>query len=230
MELLAYTADGNIVQPENSNDGYKNYEDDNYARCSHNRDGSRDAIRLSFKKRCYVDSLFFYSRGGRFVLPDKLRFFATNQDGFDLSKTVSIGTIDAEIVTGSIQTGIVKFNLNTKSSYKYLLFDFQNTSQGSYWYWNEIEVVGFNSGQLLLLSSESGEIITVDDQGVKSIPSQTEQDFIDFGLDDLSPNDFKTKYKHKQYIQDQYQELGDGRIFSHTVNFDKYIINKIEIQ
>lgn len=68
------------------------------------------------------------------------------------------------------------------------------------------------------------------DNIIVSISSQNEEELVVNGMNDLSTVDFKTKYKQKQYIQDQYQELGDGRIFSHTVNFDKYIINKIEIQ
>lgn len=92
-----------------------------------------------------------------------------------------------------------------------------------------LRVEGSNVDKFLILS-ESGEIESVDGQLIKSIPSQTEQDFINYGMDDLSVVNFKTKFKQKQYVQDQYQELGDGRIFSHTVNFDKYIINKIEIQ
>lgn len=81
-----------------------------------------------------------------------------------------------------------------------------------------------------LILSESGEIESVDGQLIKSIPSQTEQDFINYGMDDLSVVNFKSKFKQKQYVQNQSQALGSGKVFSHTVNFDKYIINKIEIQ
>lgn len=81
----------------------------------------------------------------------------------------------------------------------------------------------------ILMKSSYGEILTVKNQVVESLPSQTKQNFIDYGVK-ISRIDFRNKFKHKQYIQDQYQELGDGRIFSHTVNFDKYIINKVEIE
>lgn len=76
------------------------------------------------------------------------------------------------------------------------------------------------------------EIVSVDNDNltIKSISSQTEQDFINYGIRDLSSIDFNIKYNKKQYIQNQSQALGNGKVFSHTVDFDKYIINKIEIQ
>lgn len=145
---LKYDIDGNIRQPENSNDGYKNYTDSTYERCSHNHDGTKTGlIRLSFDRKMLIDSLVFYSRGGRgYALPDKLKFFGSNKNSFELSDLDLIGTVEGKILQGDIFIGIIKFEPNMTKGYKYILFNFEPTESksgtGNYWYWNELEVFG----------------------------------------------------------------------------------------
>lgn len=154
---LKYDIDGNIRQPKNSNDGYKDYTDSTYARCSHNHDGTKTGlIRLSFDREMLIDSLVFYSRGGTgFALPDKLKFFGSNKNSFELSDLDLIGTVEGKILQGDIFIGIIKFEPNMTKGYKYILFNFEPTESksgtGNYWYWNELEVFGTEFKDYLVL-------------------------------------------------------------------------------
>lgn len=65
---------------------------------------------------------------------------------------------------------------------------------------------------------------------IKSLPSQTEQDFITHGLDNLSSLDPTAEYTKKQYIQNQSSVLGAGKTFEQPIDLSKYKVNKITFQ
>jgi hypothetical protein len=58
-----------------------------------------------------------------------------------------------------------------------------------------------------------------------NIPS--EQDFINYGTDDLSKLDAKKIINYKAYIQDQSTILGSGKTFTQQIDLTRYKVNKI---
>lgn len=70
----------------------------------------------------------------------------------------------------------------------------------------------------------------ISDNFIKSIPSQTEQDFINHGLDSLSIINLKTNFTKKIYIQNQNISLGSGKTFTQQIDLTRYKVNKISFQ
>jgi hypothetical protein len=81
-----------------------------------------------------------------------------------------------------------------------------------------------------LLLSGSGEVEIISGGIVKSLTSQTEQDFLNKGIDSLSTIDPKADIIKKQYFQNNGVVLGSGRTFTRSINLAKYKVNKVTIQ
>lgn len=81
----------------------------------------------------------------------------------------------------------------------------------------------------ILLQSSNGEISSLDTAlaQVKTIKSQTEQDFINHGMDDLSLLDPSVALTKKQYIQNQSTVLGVGKTFEQPIDLNRYKANKV---
>ena len=232
MEITTYVLDGNISQPENSYDGYKDYNGSDYSLTSHNTSG-RDAIRATIDGKGYDFIFTFYTRGGtpnEYLVPNNLRFFGTNEDTLDTGIATLIGTVGAKVIKGTLNVGIAEFSFTTSEPYKYILFDFfettNNSSVSGHWYWNEIEIktekIFINK---ILISSTSGDIVSSENDGtndiLKYIPSQDEQSFLNHGIDGGTPINPQLKYSHAKYINNTSTTLGNGKVFEQPI--DKYI-------
>jgi hypothetical protein len=91
-----------------------------------------------------------------------------------------------------------------------------------------VNVTANNGGTYLAI----GEInfFSLTPKYIKSIPSQTEQDFINHGMDSLSSIDPKSNFTKKQYIQSQSSVLGSGKTFTQPIDLTRYKVNKISFQ
>ena len=84
----------------------------------------------------------------------------------------------------------------------------------------------------ILLLSEDNEVRSIDfDNGaIVKIPEQSEDNFINYGLNqpDLSEIDFSSEFTEKDYIQNQSTPLGEGKVFEQPLDVDK-IIKSVKI-
>lgn len=102
---------------------------------------------------------------------------------------------------------------NVKSYKKYRINITANDGYGSY-----------------IAISELRMFSLLEEEMMKSIPSQTEQDFIAYGLDSIASIDPTTDYTKKQYINNQSVVLGVGKTIEHSIDMNKYKVNKITFQ
>lgn len=90
----------------------------------------------------------------------------------------------------------------------------------------------FIVNKILIQSSVDNEIKIIDSSNyiIKSIPSQTKQDFINYGMYSLSSLNPKTNFTKKSYIKNQSNVLGSGKIFTQQIDLTRYKVNKISFQ
>jgi hypothetical protein len=193
-EIIAkFNIDGDIVYPQNSIDGFKDYNYDGYGKCSHNSNGSaKDIVRINIKKEFQnfnLKYIRFYSRDD-YPLPNCINLYGTNEDTFDLTNCMLIGSL--EKVT-ELASRIIRFDVNCKNKYNFYLFNFDNPSNyhsplTGYWYWNEIEVIMYKTNKFLI--KQNNKYYSIKDKeltllGISTDDVQKKQWFNDYGIDDL---------------------------------------------
>jgi hypothetical protein len=132
--------------------------------------------------------------------------FLASNDGINFT------LLDSITVSGWTPKEIKEFNINNNTPYKfYRLLGIDNTGGGD-----------ISIGRLMLYDYIKPTI--------KSLPSQTEQDFINHGMDSLSTLNPTVEYTKKQYIQNQSTVLGNGKTFEQPIDMNKYKIKKIVVE
>lgn len=129
---------------------------------------------------------------------------------------------------------VIYENLSLLNTYHTI--ELKNLASGKYMYLDAIDIdangwLGYVN-KILILSSIDNEIKTVDSSNyiVKSIPYQTEQDFLNYGMNSLSVVDPKINLTKKSYIRNQYNVLGSGKTFTQQIDLTRYKVNKISFQ
>lgn len=83
----------------------------------------------------------------------------------------------------------------------------------------------------ILISSEDGHIYSIENAEsgdiYKLIPSQTEQDFINYGMSEIN---ILRKGTEKHYINRSSLPLEDGKVFEQTIDLSKYDIKRVKIK
>ncbi|MCR8641568.1 discoidin domain-containing protein [Paenibacillus sp. N1-5-1-14] len=91
--------------------------------------------------------------------------------------------------------------------------------------------------RILTLSTNSGNVIRIDSielisprvYEIKEIPSQTEQDFIKYGMDRVTILDLNEEIVLKSFVDSNQTTLGSGKVFSQKINTSKIPIKKVSI-
>jgi hypothetical protein len=122
---------------------------------------------------------------------------------------------DLDVVTGETSwSALQKRTYQNKikiDMYRYYRFLITDAGGMSYCGFGEIEMFG-------------GDVY------VKSISSQTEQDFINYGMNSLSLINPRVEIQKKIYIQNSNSPLGSGKTFTQQIDLTRYKINKISFE
>jgi len=165
---------------------------------------------------------------------DKIRIITVVNSNATSDVTVSIDGVEENISlynsTQQFQTIVYeKTNLEDKEHWIALT----HNVEGEYFTIDAIDIS--DSGEVksyqvvkinkILISSTSGDIVSSENDGtndiLKYIPSQTEQDFINHGIDGATPINPQLKYNFAGYVNNTSTTLGNGKVFEQPI--DKYI-------
>lgn len=90
-----------------------------------------------------------------------------------------------------------------------------------------------SANKILIQSTIDNEIKTINpvDNSFKTLQSQTEQDFINYGMDlsTLTSIDYDANYTKKSYVQKSNTPLGNGKIFTQPIDLLKYKVKKTSL-
>ena len=206
VELLSLNCivDGDVIYPENSVDGFKDYKNVDAVKASNNANGNKNSlIRLILNNRSTCNYIKFYSRMNSnsqypTLLPDKIDLWGSNRNTLKITQLDYLGTFTPEHEVGSnFESGIIRFDINNNHPYRYYLFNFQNAngvsgyngSLNGFYFWTELELYGENFTNTSLVKFNN-KIQTLSKMGewidTELNEPLTKEDFAIYGINDLS--------------------------------------------
>lgn len=82
----------------------------------------------------------------------------------------------------------------------------------------------------ILILSNDGKVVSKDNSNVKIIPSQSEQNFINHGIDKSTTIDLNSQMTNKVFIEQSSTPLGSGKVFKKSIDTLVTPIKKVEIK
>jgi F5/8 type C domain. len=150
-------------------------------------------------------------------------FIEGSNDNNEWSRVVSVAT------TSFTASEVREFEFDVNANYRFYRLT-PTKSQGSATYYNigEIEY-GFSFSNKILISLPNSEISTIKNNALVSIPSSSEENFIKYGMNKGDMVDLTVPLNNRSFIEQEYQPLGNGKVFRKSINTTKTPIKKATI-
>lgn len=94
---------------------------------------------------------------------------------------------------------------------------------------DENGILGFYPSNKFLILSNDEKLISKQGDIINYLPSQSEQNFINYGMDKSTEIDLNLQLTKKVFIEQTSTTLGDGKVFKSTIDTTKTPIKKVSI-